>query len=502
MVLEHLKPKIVWDIFENLILKTPHPSFKEHELQTNIKEWVEHQNREKNLGLIVKSDAKNNLLIKVPASYGKEGFPIVMVQAHVDMVCTADIEFNFETQPIIPLIQPNGEWLEADGTTLGADDGIGVAIGLALCIIPTNEFAHGPLEILLTVEEETGLGGAMELDVDQLEIKSNYMINVDSGTIGILTIGSAGGQEIFLSRKIASQSPQNPSKLKYVEILITGLQGGHSGVEINKPLGSAIKLGARILSKMSQEVDIFLGHWNGGEKMNAIPRESKIVIGIPINKIDFTRSIFEREKSSIMDYYNGTENQLEPNMQIIWTPTDMKSVLNLNDSQQIISSVNLIPHGVQNYSAFNSKLVETSINLGSIVMNNDELLLDIFIRSSFHSEIMNLMIKVEQIARLTDWVPKKLVPYPAWTTNLNSRFLKYVTEQYKSIINRDIEYYVLHGGLETGIIAEKISELQVVALGPDLENAHTPQERVKIASVETEFEIVKKILEDIEKMAN
>ncbi|MBA7588197.1 Cytosol non-specific dipeptidase [subsurface metagenome] len=147
-----------------------------------------------------------------------------------------------------------------------------------------------------------------------------------------------------------------------MEILITGLQGGHSGIEINKPLGSAIKLGARILSKLSQEVDIFLGHWYGGEKMNAIPRESKIVIGIPINKIDLARSIFEHEKGCILDYYNGTENQLEPNMQIIWTPTDVKSVLSLNESQQIISSVNLIPHGVQNYSSFNTKLVETSIN--------------------------------------------------------------------------------------------------------------------------------------------
>ncbi|MBA7588196.1 Cytosol non-specific dipeptidase [subsurface metagenome] len=135
-------------------------------------------------------------------------------------------------------------------------------------------------------------------------------------------------------------------------------------------------------------------------------------------------------------------------------------------------------------------------------MSDEEIVLDILIRSSFHSEIMNLGIKVEQIARLTDWVPQKLVPYAAWTPNLNSSFLKYVTEQYETIINHDIEYYVIHGGLETGILAEKISGLQVVALGPDLENPHTPQERVKIASVETEFEIVKKILEDIEKVPN
>ncbi|MHA1235083.1 MAG: M20/M25/M40 family metallo-hydrolase, partial [Promethearchaeota archaeon] len=280
MVLEKLKPEIVWNIFEHVIAKTPRPSHHEEMIRSKIKSWLDEQSRLNGFNYTINEDSVGNLLIRKPATRGMELAPSLMFQAHVDMVCETDRAegFDFMTSGIPIRIQDNNEWLDADGTTLGADDGIGVAIALAAIIDPSIK-THGPIEVLLTVNEEDGFDGATLLDPVALDIKSKLMINLDGGPLEDIVVGSVCGRRVRFSKKFNWVDYNESEKLAFYEISVQGLLSGHSGEDIQLPRANANKLVGRIASNISQEMKIFVSKWQGGTKSNVIPAKSSIILG-------------------------------------------------------------------------------------------------------------------------------------------------------------------------------------------------------------------------------
>lgn len=496
-MLEKLDPKELWDIFENIILKTPHCSFHEQKLAQNIEKWVKEQQKALGMNLRVIADENHNLFIKVPATAGYEHYPSVLLQGHLDMVCVANEPFDFNTMPLRPIIQADGKWIEAENTSLGADNGIGLALCLALITLPPQQFQHGPLEILFTVEEETGLGGIMRLNRQKLHIESKFMINVDSGKIGIITVGNAGGQRILASKSLKPQQLRENDDLKYYTLEIGGLKGGHSGVEIDKPNPSAIRIASRIITKLNTITDIYLVDWNGGKKMNAIPRRCEVKFGVSSAKAQKVEKNFEIERMALIKNYVQKGREIEPNMQIKLRNSPKARVYDKVTSNSIISMINLIPSGVLARMAFDSAQVETSLNIGHIAHSETQIRLDILVRSIRSEEIEEIRHRIEQIAFLTDFEVHPEPPFPEWTPNLGSPFLKHVTKKYEQEIQNEVKYYVIHGGLETGVLAKMFPEMEIVAFGPDIENPHTTKERVRIKSVETIFTIIQRILQNM-----
>ncbi|MHA1718183.1 MAG: beta-Ala-His dipeptidase [Promethearchaeota archaeon] len=496
MVLETLEPKLVWEIFEEVIAKTPHESKKEEKIRQKIKEWVKNRAEKENIPLEINEDAIGNILIKIPPSKGMESCQPIILQGHMDMVCETDRPegFDFDNDPIPIRIQDNGEWVDADGTTLGADNGIGVSMALAIIFDKSEDFKHGPIEILLTVDEETGLTGAFQLDVKKLGIQSKLLINVDSEDLGIITIGSAGGGDITFEKTLAKSEDFKKTHEDFIELKVSGLKGGHSGGDIHLPRANANKVIARMLSAVLQKMQIYLGQWNGGTKHNAITRESTVIFGIPSGQIGEAELILSSEKESLFDYYQDPSSLFEPNMSIEWNTTRPKPYFSAKESELIISTANIVPSGVIRKSPTVEGLTETSNNLAIIKTEQDKIIFKLSTRSAIGEELDAARIAIGQIGKIADWDVEKHPSYPAWKPEPESAFLKFVQSQYEEFLKEKVEINAVHGGLETGVIGDKIPGIQMVSIGPTIKNPHTPDEKLEIKGVGIIYRLIKTIL--------
>ncbi|MHA1776785.1 MAG: beta-Ala-His dipeptidase [Promethearchaeota archaeon] len=496
MVLENLKPQVVWDIFEQVFLATPHESKHEELIRKKIKEWLQTNVIPSHPEIIINEDNIGNILIRVPATPGYEEVPSLLLQGHMDMVCVANEPFDFQKDPITPEIETNGDWVTAKGTSLGADNGIGVSMALALLVDP--EFPpHGPLEILITVDEETGLTGAFELDVDKLQIQSRLLINVDSEELGMITVGSAGGGDSLMEKALYRFSDYSNYSTFY-QLEVSGLLGGHSGGDIHLPRANANKLIARIMSKLTiAKIPIVISDWKGGTKHNAIPRKSIISFGFPAENKAEVDSLIERERAAILSYYHKGENPFEPDLKIEITPTKPASYFSLEESRLIISTGNIIPSRAIVPSPTISGLTETSNNFAIVVSSDTGILFHLSSRSSVQAELEWLRDQLEQLAYTAGWKYNREDAYPGWNPDLESPFLAYVRRVYGEEINREVEVGAVHGGLETGLIGDKIPGIEMVSIGPDIQNPHSPDERVNISSVEKMYSILKRLIRDL-----
>ncbi len=501
MVLENLDPRIVWGIFENVFIKTPRESKKEEKIRARIKEWVLEQVVSKKLDITVTEDSTGNLLIKKPATKGMESAPSILLQGHMDMVCETDrLEgFDFESEPIPVRIQDNGEWVHADGTTLGGDNGIGLSLAMALLVDP--KLSHGPLEILATVDEETGLVGAFGLDTDALGIASRLMINIDSEEIGAITIGSAGGGDLLLEKTLERTESGGP--MTFFELSVSGLFGGHSGVDIHRPRGNANKLAARILSKLLTEMGVMLGEWNGGSKPNAIPRDSVVQFGVPTDRAARAEDILISERDSILAYYRtpvSGANSLEPNVEIKWTEVEAGPSFSVDGTAKIIQTVHSLAHGPMRFSPAVEGLVETSNNLAIINTSDDTITIHLSPRGNLDAELEAFRRSLADCGRLGGWKVTMKPTYPGWAPNPNSPFLRYVRKHYEREVGGSVSVEAIHAGLECGIVGAKIPGIQMISIGPSIKNAHTPGEKLKIADVEVLYSILRSILKDIKSL--
>lgn len=468
MKITDLKPEIVWKFFHQ-VTQVPRPSKKEGKMIQYLESFANEYK------IAIKKDAVGNIVMSKPATAGMENRPIVVLQSHMDMVCEKNngTVHDFDNDPIETII--DGDWLRANGTTLGADNGIGVAAELAL--LASNDIEHGPIECLFTVDEETGLTGAKAIQTGF--ITGDILLNLDSEDEGEIFMGCAGGkdtQAIFHYESRATNVNQ-----VYFRIDVKGLNGGHSGGEIHKGLGNANKILVRFLYLMDQQADFTLCSIDGGNLRNAIAREAHAVVGLyPEDK--------ENVRVLLNHFIANVENELkyvDPNVQITLQSTDRpEKCLSNFDAQKLIYALHACPHGVIGMSHDIEGLVETSTNLASVKMReHDTVVVGTSQRSSIESYKLMVANQVAATFKLAGAEVTHGDGYPGWAPNPDSKILKVAQESYKRLFNKDAKIMAIHAGLECGLFLEKYPALDMISFGPTLRDVHSPNERIQIDTV-------------------
>jgi len=479
--IEGLKPELVWKYFAQ-IARIPRCSDHEAEMTRFVLATA------KRLGLSARADEVGNVVVKKPASPGRETARRIALQGHLDMVCekNKDKIHNFAKDPIE--IVRKGNVLMANGTTLGADNGIAVAASLA--IMEDKSLEHGPLEFLFTVAEETGLTGARNINSDFVE--SRTLLNLDSEEEGALYVGCSGGRDTVGSWKL-NLNP-SPPKTVAAELKVSGLRGGHSGLEIDKGRGNAIKILNRVLLELLN-LGARLSSVEGGNKRNAIPREAEARLFIPKKTWEEAAARVGRMNTVI----RAELATVEPSLGICLKelPRIKKGkVLKKSLQNRICKTISALPHGVMKMSADIPGLVETSTNVAVIKSEKKTISLATSQRSSVASEIDEVCQTVLYVFELGAAEVKQGEGYPGWKPNLESEILKIAKETYKSMWGKEPEVKAIHAGLECGIIGEKCPGMDMVSFGPTLEGVHSPDEKIYIDTVERFWDFLMAILKN------
>lgn len=479
-ILANLEPKSLFKFFEE-ILSIPRPSKHEEKMTEYLINWA----KERNLEYV--SDEIGNVIIRKGATKGKENSPWVCLQSHIDMVCekNSDKVFDFEKDAIVPKIE--GEWLKADGTTLGADDGIGVATALA--ILDANDIEHGPIECLFTVDEETGLSGAEALSADVL--KSRILLNLDSEDEGEIFIGCAGG--IDTVAKLPYDKEETPDAPAF-KIMVKGLKGGHSGDDINKGLACANKLLNRILWSLDKEMDLRLACFEGGNLRNAISREANATFVVAKEDVELMKEIVAQFTKDLIYEFRTTE----PDMEIILSEAEKPEfVVDMLSQDNLLNVLYACPHGVLAMSREIPGFVETSTNLASVKMKEDHFFITTSQRSSVESAKYAAAYRVESCFLLAGADVEHGDGYPGWAPNPESKILKIAVDAYKKLFNKEPIVRAIHAGLECGLIGEKYPGMDMISYGPTLRGVHSPDERLEIKTVELYWKHTLEILKNI-----
>ena len=464
-----LKPAGVFHYFEE-ICHVPRPSKKEEKIIAYLKEFGEKHNLE------TKVDDAGNVLIKKAASAGMENRKTVILQSHMDMVCEKNnnVKHDFLTDPIETEIE--GDWMKAKGTTLGADNGIGIATELA--ILADDSIVHGPLECLFTVDEETGLTGAFELKKGF--ISGEILINLDSEDEGELFIGCAGG--IDSVAEFNYKEVEIPEGYFFFRVEVTGLKGGHSGGDIHLGRGNANKILDRFLTRIANNFDLYLCEIDGGNLRNAIPREAHAIFAVPEKDKHSIRTELNIFTAEVENEYAVTEPDLNL---VLQSESPMKMAIDPSTTDRLLKSLYAAPHGVFAMSQDIPGLVETSTNLASVKMKPGHIIrVETSQRSSILSARNNMANTVRAVFQLADATVTFGEGYPGWKPNTHSEILEIAVESYKRIFNVDAQVKAIHAGLECGLFLDKYPTLDMISFGPTLTGVHSPDERMNIPTVE------------------
>ncbi|MBE0651325.1 MAG: aminoacyl-histidine dipeptidase [Bacteroidales bacterium] len=479
--LTRLEPAKVWTFFRE-ILSIPRPSKKEEKVINYLLAFA----KERNLEAV--KDEIGNILIRKPATPGMENKKSVVLQSHIDMVCekNSDKVHDFENDPIEAYVE--GGWVKANGTTLGGDDGIGVAVELAL--LDSKDISHGPLECLFTIDEETGLTGAFGLKPDFL--KSNILLNLDSEDEGQLFIGCAGGQDTICWLPYEKETV--PAGLKSYKIMVSGLTGGHSGDDINKNRGNANKILNRFLWANKDKHQMKLSIFDGGNLRNAIAREAYAVVMLPKEKADSLISEAKAFEKVARNEFHTTESGL----QISVAETDQpETVIRDEDFTKLVQSVYACPHGVIAMSQDIPNFVETSTNLASVKFTEKEIVVTTSQRSSVESEKWDATNMITSLFSMAGGHCKTSEGYPGWTPNPHSEIVDLTESTYKKLFNVQPKVLAIHAGLECGLIGHKYPKMDMVSYGPTIKGAHSPDERLEIESVQKFWKLTLEVLKNI-----
>ncbi|MEI6684427.1 MAG: aminoacyl-histidine dipeptidase [Bacteroidota bacterium] len=479
--LRQLKPDRLWHYFLE-ICKVPRPSKKEERIAAYLVAFAAGHKLE------CRVDEAGNVLIRKPAVKGFENRSTVILQSHLDMVCekNSDTKHDFDTDPIIPWI--DGDWVKAKGTTLGADDGIGIAAALA--ILESQDIQHGPLEALFTVDEETGLTGAFALTADQLQ--GRILINLDSEDEGQLFIGCAGGKDTVASVAMETE-PVPDSHISY-KVSVTGLKGGHSGDDINKGLGNAVKIINRFLWNARENFEIALADINAGNLRNAIAREAFAVFTVHMDNEEPMLYYAEQFAIDIKNELKVTE----PGLTFEVTPAPMPETV-LNDALQanLLDALYACPHGVTAMSREIPDFVETSTNLASVKFVDRKIVITTSQRSSVESSKKDIADMVASVFYLMQADVEHSSGYPGWKPNPDSALLRISTDAYRRLFSQEPQVLAIHAGLECGLIGAIYPGMDMVSFGPTIKGAHSPDERLDIPSAVKFWELTLEILKNI-----
>lgn len=492
--IRQLQPINVWQWFAD-ICSVPHPTFHEHQLADFIIDKVKTDGQK--FGLTVEKDAVGNLLIQKPASQGMEQYAPVAIQAHYDMVAQKGMgsNHNFETDPIETVIKDG--WVWANDTTLGADNGIGLAMGLAVAF--SDDIAHPPLRLIITSEEEIGMGGVQGLSPDWLQVP--YLINLDSEDSGELFIGCAGGRDVTFSKTYQTQT-LNLANQSLLTLKVSGLHGGHSGIDIHKGVANANLLLARLLSVAFQASPFGLVSLYGGTLRNVITREAEAVL---VGDKQALQAVIDQETAIIKHELQFSEENLsieliDSNLQNSQQNPEL-SVLSTQDSKHIIDLLNAIPNGVIRMSDSFIGVVETSISLGVLRLEQGELSVKSLMRSLGESQKDALANNIQALADLADVAVAFSADYPGWLPDPSSYLLATGQTIMQDYFGKAPKIQVIHAGLECGFLKAKAPSTDMISFGPNIRSAHSPKERVEIDSVAQNFEILLTFLKQMPKVA-
>ncbi|MDN3652809.1 aminoacyl-histidine dipeptidase [Thalassotalea ponticola] len=479
--LSQLQPSSLWSIFAN-ICAIPHPSKHEQKISAWIQQWA------CELGIECKEDTVGNLFLKKPATPGMENCKGVILQAHMDMVPqkNAGTEHDFLNDPIRPYI--DGEWVTAEGTTLGADNGIGLASALA--VLASDDLKHGPLEVLVTIDEEAGMSGAFGLKAGWLD--GDILINTDSEQEGEVYMGCAGGVDATATFPLEMQAV--PTDWQSFNLSISGLKGGHSGVDIHLGRGNANKLLVRFLLQASKQFGIQLTELNGGSLRNAIPREANASFVVDAKHIDALQNAFSTYLAQIQTNLAVVEPELT--MMLI-QPEEFEQMWSKECQHRILSALNAAPNGVQRMSDDIEGIVETSINLGVIRCKGPKLVVLNLIRSLHDDGRIQIEEQVESLFSLAGAQVEFSGAYPGWKPSTDSPIMHLVRETYHQLFDNWPEVMVIHAGLECGLFKTEYPHLDMVSIGPTIKFPHSPDEKVDITSVSEYWKLLTRVLANI-----
>ena len=479
--IENLKPKLVWKHFDE-IRKIPRCSKHEEKIREYIIDFAKKQN------LKFKTDKVGNVVIYKQPSSGMQNKPTVVLQGHMDMVCekNSDVVFDFSKDPI--KLKLNGDILTADGTTLGGDNGIGVAMSLA--ILEDNSLSLGKIEALFTVDEETGLTGAFAMDSDM--ITGKILLNLDSEDFGVITVGCAGGGDSKIELPIKTQ-PIN-GEMQSINIKVLGLRGGHSGVDIHEQRGNAVKLLSRLLWKASNDNEFYITEIKGGDKHNAIPREAYAKVSIKKTDKNKFIDVLKTEEKEILEEIKP----IDPNFVMEIEDIDKLQTTLTKDSQnKILNLLHGLPHGVDKMNYDIPGLVETSTNLATVEFNEKNAHISLSTRSSIKSALQDFRDRIHAIAELSDANVEEGKPYPGWKPNLDSKILKLSMKIFQDMYGKEPKVEAIHAGLECGIIGEKFQGMDMISIGPTLKYPHSPEEQLHVSTVDKTYKFVLEILKNV-----
>lgn len=477
-----LKPARVFEQFAE-INKIPRPSKHEEKMIDYLKEFAEKRNLEHEV------DETGNVIIRKPATKGHENAPMVSLQSHMDMVCDklVDVDINFQTDAIQTYV--DGEWLTAKGTTLGADDGIGCAIELA--ILDSDDIEHGPIECVFTRDEETSLTGAMGMKAGFM--KGDMLINLDSEDEGQIFISCAGGKTT--SAKFTFTREQAPEGYFFLQASIKGLKGGHSGDDINKKRANAIKILTRFLYKEQEKMDLHLASFNSGKLHNAIPRDGVIVFAVPASEKETVRVDWNVFTANVEEEYHVSDTAMEFNLE----SAEATAVIEKGVSHRFILAMQAVDNGVfamcQDEAL--AYMVETSNNVASVATSENEINIITSQRSNVMSNLENETNTVKAAFELAGAEIKMSDGYPAWKMNPDSKLTKVAVESYKKLFGKEPIVKGIHAGLECGLFSKRYPNLDMVSFGPTLRDVHTPDERLHIPTVQMVWDHLLDILKNV-----
>ncbi len=481
-VLKDLSPDLVFCYFED-ITRIPRGSGNEKAISDYLVSFAKKHNLE------VIQDEALNVIIKKSGSKGYENAPTVILQGHMDMVCekNKEVEHNFEKDPLN--IRIEGDFIKAAGTTLGADNGIAVAYCLA--ILSSKDISHPPLEVLITTEEETGMGGASSIKKENLSGK--ILINIDSEEEGELLSSCAGGVRNRVKLKIEKEEVKEG--FMPLKLIIKGLKGGHSGMEIDKGRGNANKLIGRVLNDLNSNLDIYITEINGGAKMNAIPREAEAIILAKEKDKVALEALVAKWKETLKNELKNSDSEVI--VQIEKLEKKVEKTFTKDLGGRIIELLMLIPNGVQTMSMDIKGLVQSSTNLGVVTTDHNKVTFESAIRSSVKSLKYDIVKRVETVAKLTGAEMTLESEYPEWEYRADSYIRDVFVKVYKDMYNKEPKITAIHAGLECGILKDILGDLDMISFGPNMYDVHTPEERLSISSTERTFQYLLNVLKNI-----
>ncbi|GGD23442.1 aminoacyl-histidine dipeptidase [Hyunsoonleella pacifica] len=479
--IRQLEPKVLWNKFADLNA-VPRPSKKEERVIAFMKDFGE------NLGLETLEDEVGNVIIKKPATAGMEHRTTVVMQSHLDMVHqkNSNTEFDFDTQGIDMFIE--GDWIKAKGTTLGADNGLGVATIMA--VLESTDISHPAIEALFTIDEETGMTGAMGLKAGLLS--GGILLNLDTEEDDEIGVGCAGGIDVTATRDYTEE--ETPEFKIGFEILVKGLQGGHSGMQIHEGLGNANKIMNRLLFDGFEKFGLRISEIDGGSLRNAIPRESRAVVAIDaVHEDDFITQLKSLSITIKTEY-----KTMEPDLVIEITKCDTpKHIMDLGVQEGFTRAMYAALNGVYKMSADIPELVETSNNIARVIVKDGKIKVGCLTRSSVESSKLDLANSLRATFELTGCEVEFSGDYPGWTPNMDSAILKVMTKLYEDLNGEKPHVAACHAGLECGILGKNYPDMDMISFGPNIKGAHSPDERAQISSVQKYWRFVLEILKHI-----